>query len=69
MGRIDAKGVNELGYATYELRYLPYGETMTILSFLQSPDRGVLYRYPVPVGLTPAAMPPPPIKQSFYADI
>lgn len=59
LGRAYAEGKNTLGLTTYVLHYLPYGETLNILSFLNKPGTGVLFKVPTLTGLSPAAMPPP----------
>lgn len=60
MGKINFLEYNNLGKPVYELRYLPAGDLARILGFMEKPGGGVVYNYPTPVGLSPAATPPPP---------
>ena len=59
LGRIYQTGVNSAGYSEYELRYLPYGDTMNIMSFFQKPGLGVLFTPPPKQGDGTLAAPPP----------
>jgi hypothetical protein len=65
LGRLYQTEVNPAGYPLYELRYLPYGDMLGILSFFQKPGMGVLFTPPSTPGLSPAATPPPPSREEY----
>lgn len=59
LGKIRPSGQSPGGIPLLELRYLPYGDKATILTFLSQPGGGVLYKPPASTATTPAAQPPP----------
>lgn len=44
LGKAYATGTNSIGQTMYELRYLPYGESTQITSFLNKDGGGVLFK-------------------------
>ncbi len=64
-GRVDPQGLDERGYPTWELRYLPYGEKQTILAFLAQPASGVVFKPPRTEATTPASRPTPPTPEEL----
>ncbi|MFZ5477245.1 MAG: hypothetical protein ACOZNI_10775 [Myxococcota bacterium] len=61
IGKIKPTGVSSTGHPQYELRYLPYGDVTSIVTFLNAPGGGVVYKLPPPPpGQTYASTPPPP---------
>lgn len=47
------------GTPILELRYLPYGNAQTIVTFLSQPGGGVVHKPPTQAATSPAATPPP----------
>lgn len=60
LGKIKQTGTDSSGYSTFELRYLPAGDLVTIVTFLNQPGGGVLYKTPTVVASSPAAAVAPP---------
>jgi hypothetical protein len=54
-GKVRPTGQQENGKPLYELRYLPYGNIQSIVTFLDRPGGGVLFTPPVVPGL-PASL-------------
>ncbi len=67
LGKIRPLGVDSSGYSTFELRYLPAGDTITIITFLNQNGGGVLYKTPTVVGASPAATVAPPQPEDLMA--
>ena len=60
VGKIKPSGTSPGGIPLLELRFLPYGDSTTIRSFLSQPGGGVVYKPPaVPAATSYAAQPPP----------
>ena len=60
LGKITPTGTDNVGYSTYDLRYLPAGQLVTIVTFLNQPGGGVLYKTPAAVASSYAASTAPP---------
>lgn len=59
MGKVTFTAKNSLGQDQYELRYLPYGESTSIVGFLNKEGGGVLFP-PIYTPAVPSADDPPP---------
>lgn len=59
-GKIKEAAPTPGGLPTYELRYLPSGDLMTIMTFLNGVGGGVAYKPPAQPAASPAATLPPP---------
>lgn len=59
LGKILSNELSPGGLPLYELRFLPYGDTFTLVNFLNKPDGGVVYKLPPAPKTTYAATPPP----------
>lgn len=59
VGKIRPSGTSPGGIPLMELRYLPYGDIPTIMTFLSQPGGGVEYKLPPVAATTYAATPPP----------
>ncbi len=59
MGKVTFTAKNTIGQDQYELRYLPYGETTSIVGFLNKVGGGVLFT-PIYTPPTPSMDDPPP---------
>jgi hypothetical protein len=60
VGKIRGTGVSPTGHPQHELRYLPYGDLTSIVTFLNAPGGGVVYKAPTVAPTTYAGTPPPP---------
>ncbi len=67
LGKIRPTGTDAVGYSTYELRYLPAGDLVTIVTFLNQPGGGVLYKTPTVVASSYAASTAPPQPEDLLA--
>jgi hypothetical protein len=59
MGKVTFTSKNSIGQDQWELRYLPYGETTSIVGFLNKEGGGVLFT-PIYLPATPSIDDPPP---------
>lgn len=59
MGKVVQTGVNTIDQPMYELRYLPYGETTSIIGFLNKEGGGVQFK-PLDTAVVASISDPPP---------
>lgn len=59
MGKVVQTGVNTIGQPLFELRYLPYGETTSIIGFLNKEGGGVAFAPAIMASVASVSEPPP----------